>query len=112
MHDLRGWWEYENVQQIWGGWPPGSKLCLLTRAKILGIGSREGATVTRVQQYIQAATQPFIDNKICSRIDIAAQQINDHTITARMTAYRGPKTLISLQFQALWTQLQNGIGSS
>jgi len=102
--DLRGWWGDLNAQAIWGGWPLGSKLWLLTRTSIVGPGAASGATITRVQQYIANALQPFVDNKICSRFTVTAEQTNSQTILAHVTMYRGPKSAIALQFQALWTE--------
>jgi len=32
--DRRGWWADMDAEEIWGGWPIGSKNWLLTRAKI------------------------------------------------------------------------------
>jgi len=56
-NDRRGWWGDLDVEKIWGGWPLGSKLWLLSRAKIVGTGSKEGATAVRVKRYIQDALQ-------------------------------------------------------
>src|SRR4051812_38311807 len=50
--DRRGWWGDYQAQEIWDGWPIGSRLWLLQRDKIEGQGSRRGATTTRVVQYI------------------------------------------------------------
>ena len=52
--DRRGWWGDLDAQAIWNGWPIGSKLWLLTRAKIVDSGAREGATTVRVKNYIMA----------------------------------------------------------
>lgn len=103
--DRRGWWGDLDAKSIWGGWPIGSKLWLLTRAKILGSGAREGATIVRVQQYIQAALQPFVSNGLFSRFSVSATQVNERRIDASVVIYRGPKSAIQLQYQALWGEL-------
>jgi phage gp46-like protein len=105
--DRRGWWGDLDAQAIWGGWPLGSRLWLLTRAKIVGPGAAAGATITRVQQYIATALQPFVDNKICSRFTVTAEQTDSQTIIAHVTMYRGPKNSIALQFQTVWTEQAN-----
>src|SRR3981189_16483 len=46
--DRRGWWGDYQAQEIWDGWPVGTRLWLLHRAKIEGPGSRRGATTVRV----------------------------------------------------------------
>jgi phage gp46-like protein len=102
--DLRGWWGDLDATEIWGGWPLGSKLWLLTRTSIVDQNARAGATVTRVQQYIAAALQPFVDNKICSKFTVTARQTNIQTIIAHIKMYRGPKSAIALEFQALWNE--------
>jgi phage gp46-like protein len=98
----RGWWGDLNARTIWNGWPIGSKLWLLTRAKLLGPGAREGATTTRAETYIKRALQPFIDNRICSRVSVTATQVNDQRIDATVVLYRGPKAAVQLEFQPLW----------
>jgi phage gp46-like protein len=106
--DLRGWWGDLDAKKIWGGWPIGSKLWLLTRAKIVGPGASEGPTVIRVKNYIMTALQPFIDNRICSNVtvDVATNRLNQ--ITAAITIYRGPKSAIQLNFDPLWAEVFPG----
>lgn len=101
----RGWWGDLDAEKIWNGWPIGSKLWLLTRAKIVGSEAREGATISRVETYIKKALQPFIDAKICSRVSVAATQDNNQRISARIILYRGPKSAIQLQYQPLWDDI-------
>jgi phage gp46-like protein len=103
--DRRGWWGDLEADIIWGGWPIGSKLWLLSRAKIVDSGAREGATIARVQAYISACIQPFVANKLASRFTVTARQINIQRIDARVIIYRGPKSAIELQYQALWDEL-------
>ena len=66
--DRRGWWGNLDAAEIWGGWEIGCKLWLLERDKIVGRESVQGSTVTRVEQYIRAAVQPFIERRIGSRM--------------------------------------------
>jgi phage gp46-like protein len=103
--DRRGWWADLDADLIWGGWPLGSKLWLLTRAKMLDAMSREGATTARVQAYIAAAMQPFVDNGICSSYAIDVETPMPWQIVATVTLYRGPKTAIQMQFQSIWDEL-------
>lgn len=104
----RGWWGDLNAKTIWNGWPIGSKLWLLTRAKIVDRNAREGATVTRAENYIRIALQPFIDNGICTKVSVVVTQQDAKTITALITLYRGPKTAIQLRFAPLWTEIFPG----
>jgi phage gp46-like protein len=103
--DRRGWWGDENAATIWGGWPIGSKLWLLTRAKILDQNAREGSTIARVEAYVGAALQPFVTAGICSSFTVKAWQHDAQSIYATVKIYRGPKTAIQLEFQPLWTEL-------
>jgi phage gp46-like protein len=105
--DLRGWWGDYQADIIWGGWPIGSKLWLMTRSKIVDQNAREGATVARLQAYINQAMQPFVTAKLCSKFVTTVTQINAQRIDATVTIYRGPKTAIALQFQNIWQQLIN-----
>jgi phage gp46-like protein len=106
--DRRGWWGDLDAAKIWNGWPIGSRLWLLRRAKILEQGAREGATLARAEAYCRIALQPFIDNRICSRIDVSARQETDERIAVTIIAYRGPKTAIQLEYQPLWQEIFPG----
>jgi hypothetical protein len=49
--------------------------------------------------------QPFVNAKLCSAFTVSVAQVSQSRIDATVTMYRGPKTAISLQFQALWDAL-------
>jgi phage gp46-like protein len=100
--DRAGWWGDLDAEEIWNGWPIGSKLWLLRRAKIDSAASREGATVTRVENYIREAIQPFVDRKICSGFDVWATRVDDQRIDALVRIYRGPLPQIELRYAILW----------
>ena len=102
----RGWWGDQDAEVIWNGWPVGSRLWLLTRAKIQDAGAREGGTVANVETYIKEALAPFISKRIASRIDVTATRTGVNEITANITIYRGPLAAIQLQYQVLWDELE------
>lgn len=106
--DRRGWWGDMDAETIWNGWPIGSKLWLLHRAKIVDQNAREGATISRVERYCRIALQPFIDKNICSKITVKAVQVSDKRISALITAYRGPKQLVKLEYAPLWAEALGG----
>jgi phage gp46-like protein len=106
--DRRGWWGDIDATTIWGGWPLGSKLWLLTRAKIVGMESSEGATTSRVQAYIMQALQPFIDNRICSQINVTVTQTGPASLAAQIILYRGPKSALQLNYNPLWVEIFPG----
>ena len=60
--DRAGWWGDMDAEELFNGWPIGTRLWLLKRAKIVGPEDPEGATVARVEQYISEAIQPFVDH--------------------------------------------------
>jgi len=103
--DRRGWWGNLDAQEIWGGWDIGCKLWLLTRSKITGAEAWEGATVTRVEQYIRDAIQPFIDRRIGSKMLVQAERVGRDQINAVVRLYRGPELEIELQYQILWSDI-------
>src|SRR3954463_3803729 len=45
--DRRGWWGDLDADELWGGWPVGCLLWLLSRAKITGPLARQGSTLAR-----------------------------------------------------------------
>jgi phage gp46-like protein len=99
--DRRGWWG-DLEADIWDGWPIGTRLWLLTRDKIVGPESYQGATVVRVEQYIREAIQPFIDRRFGSRMAVKATRIGKEQIDALVRIYRGPLLEIELRYQVLW----------
>src|SRR5262249_61839920 len=49
--DRRGWWGDYQAEEIWDGWPVGTKNWVLTRNPILDAFALEGDTVSRAEQY-------------------------------------------------------------
>lgn len=103
--DRRGWWGDLEAQQIWNGWPIGSHLWLLSRAKITGAAARQGSTVQRAENYVREALRPFRERGIASRIDVRAERTAIDTIEVNATLYRGPKVAVELRWQALWNEI-------
>jgi len=103
--DRRGWWGDMDTQLIWNGWPIGSRLWLLSRAKMTDGRAQQGSILTRVKFYIQEALQPFIDLKIASSMYVAVSRVDRQRINALVRLYRGPKTAIELQYQVLWQDI-------
>ena len=99
--DLRGWWADLEAEEIWNGWPIGSRLWLLGRAKITA------ETVARAEQYCQEALQPFIGRRIVSRIDIVLERIGQASIGGTIMAYRGPARAVDLRFEELWNEVRS-----
>jgi phage gp46-like protein len=106
--DRRGWWGDLDAETIWNGWPIGSKLWLLIRAKIVGVEAAEGSTTFRVHNYIVNALQPFIDNRVFSQIKVTVTQPTLQRIDARIIIYRGPNNVIQLNYAPLWTEIFPG----
>jgi phage gp46-like protein len=103
--DRRGWWGDYQAEDIWNGWPIGSRLWLLKRSKISGPDSRDGATTTRVVQYVTEAIQPFIDQRIGSSFQVEATRVGKEQINALVRIYRGPILEIELLYAVLWDDM-------
>lgn len=103
--DRRGWWGDLEAETLWDGWQVGCKNWLLARAKIVGAEAMEGSTLVRAEIYTRIALQPFVDKKLCSRIDVSAERIGKERIDVTVQIYRGPLQDIELRFQGLWTEL-------
>lgn len=104
--DRAGWWGDLDAQEIWDGWPIGSRLWLLRRSKISGPMDVHGASTTLVEQYISEAIQPFVDQRIASRFYVAAERVGRERIDAVVRIYRGPGAPIDLRFQVLWDDIE------
>ena len=100
--DLRGWWGDTNAKQIWSGWPIGSRLWLMTRDKITTSAARQGSTIERARRYIKEALDPIVAAKIATQYTTDLQQVGQDRISGKITIFRGPKSVIALQFADLW----------
>jgi phage gp46-like protein len=103
--DRGGWWGDLDAQEIWGGWPVGSKLWLLKRSKITSSLASDGGTVYRAQGYGREATQPFVDLKIASAMSVSAERSDVNQIDMRIVASRGPASDVELRYAELWDEL-------
>jgi len=100
--DRRGWWGDFDAEVIWNGWPIGTRLWLVKRDKITGATAARGSLLTRIDNYIREAIQPFIDRRIASRMDVNVERIGRERITALVRLYRGPVLAVDLRYQVLW----------
>ena len=103
--DRHGWWGDLETEQIWQGWPIGTRLWLLKRDKIVSASARQGSTLVRVEQYIREALQPFIDLRIASRMEVWAERVGKERIQAIVRLYRGPELAVDLRYQVLWEDI-------
>ena len=103
--DRRGWWGDMDAEEIWGAWPVGSKLWLLSRAKITGPLASEGGTVARANSYARDAMRPFITNRIASKVDVDASRTATGRIDVSVVLNRGPDLNIELRYADLWDEL-------
>lgn len=104
----RGWWGDLDAAAIWNGWPIGTRLWLLRRAKITDANAAQGSTLAVAQHYVEEALQPFVDAKICSSFDVNLSVLTgpegDYGIAGTLTLYRGNKSAIALEYQSLWAK--------
>lgn len=100
--DRRGWWGDIDAEVIWGGWTIGTRCWLLTRSKIVGAESVEGATVARAELYVREAIRPFITNRVASRYLVSAERTARDRIDVSVIIYRGPLPAIELRYQLFW----------
>ena len=110
--DRAGWWGDLDAEEIWDGWPIGSRLWLLKRDKIVGPESYQGATVVRVENYIREAIQPFLDLKIASQLEVRAVRVGVERIDALIRLYRGPSLEVELRYQVLWNEMIEQVAAS
>lgn len=100
--DRRGCWMDLDAAEIWGAGPLGSKLWLMKRTTITGQAARKGATTLQIEAHCHEALQPFIDEKIATRVDVSAIRTGTERIACTVTLYRGDEILLALPFSDLW----------
>lgn len=105
-NDRAGWWGDLEAEELFNGWPIGTKLWLLRRAKIVGPEDPEGATIVRVEQYISEALQPFVLNKIATSFEVEAWRSGVERVEAQVVIYRGPSRPVEMRFQILWNDIE------
>jgi phage gp46-like protein len=106
--DRRGWWGDMDADELWGGWPVGCLLWLLSREKITGPNAQRGSTQTRAEGWTRDAMKPFTQRLIASRIDVSSVQVDIQRIDIGVTAYRGPLPAVELRYSELWDDLREG----
>ena len=104
--DRRGWWGDLDADVIWGGWPIGCLLWLLSRAKVTDALAKGGSTLARADGWTRDAMKPFVDNLIASQIDTLPEQIGRDRIDIGVVIYRGPDAAINLRYSELWDELR------
>lgn len=104
--DRRGWWGDTDAQDIWGGWPIGTRLWLLSREKITGPEAEQGSTVARVEDYVLEALLPFVGLGLATAVDCVATRNGTERISAEATIYRGNLPAIQLRFADHWSGIQ------
>src|SRR3954471_9259414 len=97
--DRAGWWGDLDAEEYRDGWPIGCKIWLLKRSKIEGPGSYYGSTTVRIEHYIRAAIQPFIDRKIASSMNVGVQRTGTNRIEALVQIFRGPRLAVDLCYE-------------
>lgn len=100
--DRAGVWSDTDAEKIWGGWPVGTRLWLLRRAKIVGQKARGGATIARIDEYLREALQPLVDRKIASMFSVNTSRTDTGIVRSEVVIYRGPEREIALRYQYLW----------
>ena len=101
----RGWWGDIDAARLFGGWPIGCRLWLLSREAITGPAARRGATIGRIEAYIREAMQPIIDARIATRMTIDVQRSAVDQIDAQVTLFRGSAVLVDLRYAPLWDKI-------
>ncbi len=103
--DRRGWWGDLDAAFLFNGWPIGSRLWLLAREKITDAAAQRGSTIGRVEAYLREAVQPFIDNRIASKMQVTVTRSGIEQIDASVVLYRGPAQVVDLRYASLWNQI-------
>ncbi|KYK43433.1 phage gp46-like protein [Bradyrhizobium yuanmingense] len=104
--DRRGWWGDLDADELWGGWPVGSRLWLLRRAKITSSLAADGGTVARAEAYAREAMRPFIERKIASKVTVVAERTAVNRIDVLIRLYRGPEPAVELRYAELWDDIK------
>lgn len=100
--DRRGWWGDLDAERLHGGWPIGSRLWLLSRAKITDRAYRRGATTALVESYAYEALSPFVDIGLATAIEARAVRNGLGRIDLTATIIRDAGRALTLRFADLW----------
>lgn len=100
--DRRGWWADYDAGEIWGGWPIGSRLWLLSREK------QTEETRTRAEGYIREALEPFRERRIVADYTIAVDWFAPERLGAEIVLYRNGRPSVAVRFESLWAEIERG----
>lgn len=109
--DRKGWWADHDAAEIWDGWPIGSRLWLLRRAKIADVITPKAApgsvaTPGLCEEYIAEALQPFVDRRIISSFVVQLARTGVDEISGVIYLFRGPTPAVELRFEDLWREIR------
>lgn len=100
--DRKGWWGDHEAGEIHGGWPIGSRLWLLARAK------QTDETRLLAEEYIRELLDPLIEIGLAERYTLAVDWFAPERLGAEIVFYRGAQGSVAVRFELLWTALLGG----
>lgn len=97
--DRRGWWADAEADELYQGWPIGSRLWLLSREK------QTNETRVRADAYIREAMDHFVDARVIAAYDLVVEWFASERLGAELTLYRGTGQSIAVRFETLWNEI-------
>lgn len=103
--ERNGWWGDTDAEEVWDGWPAGSRLWLMVRDKMTGPGARVGSVTTRAKHFIAEAIQPFVDHAIISSFSIDVRQETEKRLRLLLLVKRKGQPDVALEWQNVWAEM-------
>jgi phage gp46-like protein len=104
-NDRRGWWGDMDAEEVWNGWPLGTRLWEMRRDAVRGEGYRFGATTVKADNFVRECMRPFVETGIVSKFDVTVEQVTDERIDVLIVIYRNLAPAVSLRFAYLWDSI-------
>ena len=101
--DRKGWWGDMDAEQIWSGWPLGTRLWEMRRDAIRPPGYKHGATAIKAEHFVRETIRPFVDAGIISKYAVEVDPIPQmEQIDVLIVLYRTNEPAIQLRYAYLW----------
>ena len=104
-NDRRGWWADMDAEQIWGGWPLGTRFWEMRRDAVRDINYQFGSTMVKAENFVREAIRPFVTAGIISKFTVTVDKVTSERIDVLIVLIRAQAPAISLRYAYLWDQI-------
>jgi phage gp46-like protein len=108
--DRRGWWGDMDAEEIWNGWPLGTRLWEMRRDAIRPVAYQRGATVVKAENFVRETIKPFVTAGIISKYAVEVDPLpRMERIDVLIVLYRDLAPAVQLRYAYLWDEIGKNV---